>query len=376
MENKNYKNDKLFLQNHLQVIELINGDKRLLVTPDLQGRVLTSSANGEEGYSFGWLNYDLIASGKFLPHCNNFGGEDRFWLGPEGGQYSIFFKGSSGTAFDFEDWQAPSLIDTDKWELVSGNKQKAVFTKSTVLENYSGTQFACRLDRTVKLLDNSTVATELGFELPNEVDSVVFTTQNLLTNTGNFEWNQTTGMLSIWILGQFIPSEKNVVIIPYKKSDTAKINDSYFGKIDDNRLKITDNALLFKGDGGKRGKIGTPPEMTIPVAGAYDAENGTLTIVKFSFYNKKEDVFVNSMWEYQEEPFKGDVINSYNDGPLEDGSIMGPFYEIETSSAAANLKSGDSLIHTHTTMHFKGDFAALNEIAIAVLGVDLKETIL
>ena len=180
-------------------------------------------------------------------------------------------------------------------------------------------------------------------------------------------------MLSIWILGQFIPSEKNTVIIPYKQSDTAKINDSYFGKIDADRLKVTDKALFFKGDGGKRGKIGTPPEMTTPVAGAYDAENGTLTIVKFSFYNKSEDVFVNSMWEYQTEPFKGDVINSYNDGPLEDGSIMGPFYEIETSSAAANLKSGESLLHTHTTMHFKGDFDKLNEISLQVLGVDLKE---
>jgi len=104
METKNYKNDKQFLSKHLQVVELKSGDKCLLVTPDLQGRVLTSSANGQDGYSFGWLNYDLIASGKFLPHCNNFGGEDRFWLGPEGGQYSIFFKGSSGKSFDFEDW--------------------------------------------------------------------------------------------------------------------------------------------------------------------------------------------------------------------------------------------------------------------------------
>jgi hypothetical protein len=26
-----------------------------------------------------------------VPHINVFGGEDRFWLGPEGGQFSIFF---------------------------------------------------------------------------------------------------------------------------------------------------------------------------------------------------------------------------------------------------------------------------------------------
>jgi hypothetical protein len=373
MVNKNYKSDKSFLQKHLQTVELVSGDKRLLVTPDLQGRVLTSSANGEDGYSFGWLNYDLIASGKFLPHCNNFGGEDRFWLGPEGGQFSIFFKGESGKGFDFEDWQAPALIDTEHWELVSTSNQNATFTKSAELENWSGKILKCRLDRTVRLIDNKAVSTELGFEISRNLDSIVFSSQNLLTNTGDFEWTKETGMLSIWILGQFIPSNKNTVIIPSKQSDSAQINDSYFGKIDADRLKVTDKALFFKGDGGKRGKIGTPPEMTIPVAGAYDAENGTLTIVKFSFYNRSEDVFVNSMWEYQTEPFKGDVINSYNDGPLEDGSIMGPFYEIETSSAAAKLKPGESLLHTHTTMHFKGDFDSLNEIAKKMLEVDLCE---
>ena len=372
MENKNYQNDKQFLSKYLDVVELQSGDKRLLVTPDLQGRVLTSSANGQDGYSFGWLNYDLIASGKFLPHCNNFGGEDRFWLGPEGGQFSIFFKGESGKGFDFEDWQAPALIDTDKWELVSADETKAVFTKSTALENWSGSQLPCRLDRSVSLLENSVVEKELGVKLPESISSIVFSSENKLTNTGDFEWNQTSGMLSIWILGQFIPSAKNTVIIPYKQSDVAKINDSYFGKIDAVRLKVTDTHLFFKGDGGKRGKIGTPPEMTIPVAGAYDAENGTLTIVKFNF-NIKRYVYVNSMWEYQDEPFKGDVINSYNDGPLEDGSIMGPFYEIETSSPAAALKSGETLTHIHTTMHFKGKFEELNIIARKTLGVDLSE---
>ena len=369
---KNYKNDKLFLSKYLNVVELQSGDRRLLVTPDLQGRVLTSTSTGEEGYSFGWLNYDLISSGQILPHCNNYGGEDRFWLVPEGGQFSIFFKGESGEGFDFEDWQAPALIDTDKWELVSANDQKVLFSKLTVLENWSGSMLSCQLDRSVTLLDNQAVAGLLNIELPEGVNSIVFSSENKLTNTGDFEWNQTTGMLSIWILGQFIPSEKNTVIIPYKKSETAKINDSYFGKIDADRLKVTDKALFFKGDGGKRGKIGTPPEMTIPIAGSYDAENGTLTLVKFNFSEDK-NVYVNSMWEYQDEPFKGDVIIAYNDGPLDDGSIMGPFYEIETSSPAAALKSGETIVHTHTTMHFKGDFDRLNEIALKTLGVDLKE---
>src|SRR5688572_19034005 len=37
---------------------------QLIVLPAYQGRVMTSTAAGNEGASFGWINYDLIASGK------------------------------------------------------------------------------------------------------------------------------------------------------------------------------------------------------------------------------------------------------------------------------------------------------------------------
>lgn len=366
---KNYINDKQFLEKHLEIVELKNGDRKVLLTPNYQGRILTSTADGDLGYSYGWLNYKLIESGEFLPHCNNFGGEDRFWLGPEGGQFSIFFP--NGSDFDFEDWQAPALIDIEKWNTVSASADKAVFQKEAVLRNYADKDLKLRLDREVSLLSNTEIESETGVQIDVNLPVVAFKSTNKLTNTGDFAWDQSTGMLSIWVLGQFIPSDNNVVIIPVKPSDTARINDAYFGKISDDRLKVQDNVLYFKGDGGKRGKIGTPPEMTIPVCGAYDKQNGTLTIVKFSFDNSKTE-YVNSMWEHQNEPFKGDVINSYNDGPLEDGSVMGPFYEIESSSAAANLAPEETLTHIHTTLHFKGAFDQLNQVAQATLGVDLK----
>lgn len=59
-------------------------------------------------------------------------------------------------------------------------------------------------------------------------------------------------------------------------------------------------------------------------------------------------------WGVQEDPFAGDVINSYNDGPVEDGSIMGPFYEIETSSPGAELIPGASLVHIQKVVHIQG----------------------
>jgi hypothetical protein len=71
---------------------------------------MTSTADGGQGNSYGWINYGLIKSGEHQPHMNAFGGEERFWLSPEGGQFSIYFK--KGKSFDFENWQTPAIIDT------------------------------------------------------------------------------------------------------------------------------------------------------------------------------------------------------------------------------------------------------------------------
>jgi hypothetical protein len=106
--------------------------------------------------------------------------------------------------------------------------------------------------------------------------------------------------------------------------------------------------------------------MTVPMCGALDRVNGVLTIVRFSF-DEGRQTYVNSMWEQQAEPFRGDVVNAYNDGPLEDGSIMGPFWELETSSPAADLKPGETIVHSHTTIHLKGPIDKLETLAARLL---------
>ncbi|MEZ4904302.1 MAG: DUF6786 family protein [Spirosomataceae bacterium] len=90
-----FGHDLLFLQKHqnVQVLTAPDDDSaQVAVVGALQGRVMTSTANGMEGNSYGWLNYALLESGTFTPHMSAFGGEDRFWLGPEGGQFSVYFQ--------------------------------------------------------------------------------------------------------------------------------------------------------------------------------------------------------------------------------------------------------------------------------------------
>ena len=77
-ERGTYGYDVLFLQkNEISAIELKAPDSeaRVLLSPQYQGRVMTSSARGNEGMSFGWINYDLISSKKINPQFNPVGGE-------------------------------------------------------------------------------------------------------------------------------------------------------------------------------------------------------------------------------------------------------------------------------------------------------------
>ena len=372
-----FADDLAFLKKHTKVVILSDstGDSRLAVLPDMQGRVMTSTAEGPAGLSFGWINRELVASGKFVEHINVFGGEDRFWLGPEGGQFSIFFK--KGAKFVLEDWYTPAPIDTEPFDLVSNDKNSAVFKKDMQLENYSETKLNLRVDRQVKVLEKAQAVEKLGVTPGPNVKIVAFESNNKITNTGQEAWEKQTGLLSIWILGMFNPSPATTVVVPFNSGPAEAlgpiVNDAYFGKVPADRLVVRENVMFFSGDGQYRSKIGLSPKRAKPVCGSYDAVNKVLTIVQ---YNKPEGVldYVNSMWEIQEEPYKGDVVNSYNDGPAEPGAKpLGPFYELETSSPAAALKPGESLSHAHRTIHLQGEEADLDPIAKAALGVTIAQ---
>jgi hypothetical protein len=220
----------------------------------------------------------------------------------------------------------------------------------------------------VQLLDRAETEASLGISLSPEVASVGFQSENRLTNRGNTAWQRETGLLSIWVLGMFKPSPATTVVIPYR--DSLMLNTRYFGEIGTDRLKATPTAVLFKGDGQYRCKIGLPPQNTRPWMGSYDPVSQSLTLVNFSF-SESDTAYVNSLWEYQEHPYAGDVVNSYNDGPNEQGDLLGPFYELESSSSARALSPGETMTHRHTTFHLEGPVEALNLVSEQLLGIPL-----
>ncbi|NLR58642.1 hypothetical protein HGH93_11050 [Chitinophaga polysaccharea] len=370
----NFNEDVAFLQQHLQNVVVLKhaGDSgRVVVTGDYQARVMTSTTGSNSGKSFGWINYNLVASGKYAPHINAFGGEERFWLGPEGGQYALFFP--PGKPFDFANWQTPGLIDTAHYTVTTQSDTAITYQQEGALQNYSGTHFRLLISRTIHLLNNQDINATLGFSLPAGVHSVAYETTNTLTNKGDSTWQEQSGLLSIWLLGMFKPSDQTAVVAPFRHiPDTQKhITDDYFGKIGPANLQVKDSLLLLRADGKSRGKLGLSPLVAKKGAGSIDLANNTLTVLFYEVV--PEGHYVNAKWEHQQEPFKGDAVNCYNDGPLADGTQMGPFYEVESSSDAKALKPGEAMTYKQVTMHFEGSREALQAMAQQLWQLPLEE---
>ena len=353
------------------IIELTDktGNSRVIVSAKYQGRVMTSTSSGETGNSYGWINYNLIAANKYKKQFNPVGGEERFWLGPEGGQYSLYF--APGDSFDIRNWQVPPVIDTISYDVIERTDTSAVFEQTASLRNFSGTEFNLSVTRRIELLSRDQIEDELDIALHKDLDVVGYQSFSAIVNQGTTQWQKETGLMSIWLLGMFTPSPSTTVIIPFSQGYDSLITTDYFGEIPPDRLEVRDGVLLFTCDGKFRSKIGLPPHVTKSYAGSYDAEKEILTIIRFGV-----DVYgnyVNSKWEIQDEPYKGDALNSYNDGPLADGTQLGPFYELESSSPAMQLKPGETQTYSQITCHFEGDEESLRSVAKTLLGFDINE---
>ena len=365
--------DVEFLSKHVQTIVLgESGGPQIAVVPQFQGRTMTSTATGDTSYA--WINYELIGSGKKVPQINLYGGEDRFWLAPEGGQYSIYFD--PGAPMDFHAWRVPDIIDTQPFELVSQSENTVKLGRDARVINHSGTQFEIGFQRQVSLLSRTEAETKLGADL-QETDWVCHESRNELTNRGEVEWKPETGLLAVWVLCMSKPSEKATAIVPFKKGDESKlgsiVNSDYFGELKQDRLKIdeTKGLIYFLGDGKHRSKLGLTFSRVESILGSWDPSRNTLTVVQFNLPEQAPNGYTNNVWEIQEQPYEGDVINSYNDGPNESGGMLGPFFELETLSPALALAPSQGYEHIHRTFRIEGPRDRLSQITSELFSVDL-----
>ena len=238
---------------------------------------------------------------------NVFGGEDRFWLGPEGGHIRCTShqepsSSSRSGRCPRRSTGVPGMSPTRLATAVS-------FRKHMTLTNYAGTRLEADVNRRVRLLNGDDTAKHLGMTPSNDVHIVAFESSNTITNAGRGAWRRESGLISVWILGQFNPSPVTTIVIPFEpgpeSSRGAVVNDAYFGKVPADRLVVGGTANLLQ---GRR----TVPEQDRPLSiprpcghrAATIPASHALTLVESTHPSDARE-YVNSMWEIQREPFQG-----------------------------------------------------------------------
>lgn len=116
-----FGHDLDFLRKHKEVVVLKSqGDRcQVAIIPADQGRVMTSTADGSAGKSYGWINHDLISNGEFVEHINVFsqqgGARDPNLLLHDGVYYMSYCSQRSvltRTSRDLVNWSEPTAIYT------------------------------------------------------------------------------------------------------------------------------------------------------------------------------------------------------------------------------------------------------------------------
>lgn len=380
MPEKTFGEDLEFLKQHLETIVLRNTEgAAIVVVPEYQGRTMISTNGGDQGSSYGFVNYDAVESDVVDPKINLYGGEDRLWVSPEGGQNSIFFE--PGVEMSFDNWRTPAELDSEAFVVQTQTENSISMTKDALFTNWSGTKFNVQIERSVVLLDSATAGQKLGADF-SKVKLVAHESHNTLINRGTTAWAPETGLIGLWMICMSKPGAKVTLFVPFNSSSEESLTDAdivtanYFSELDETRLKIDRDSKMvyFLGDGQLRSKLGINFERVTSIMGSWDEERQVLSIVNFNLPDSTPaNGYNNNLWEIQDAPYAGDVINCYNDGINDSGSGMaeGGFYEMETISPALALSPGEGYTHIQRTLRMEGDRAELSAVAESLFGVGL-----
>jgi len=366
----NYRGDADFLASHTPTVEIASGTGSFVVCPALQGRVMTSSV-GSGGASLGFVNRAMIESPDLNGAFANYGGLERFWVGPESGPYAFFFD--RGQEHTRDNWHVPAGLNLGPFEIVKQEDAAVTLERLVTLMNLKGTVMRMKVRREIAAPAPAKVAAALGGSAAGmELSWTGFQSRTTLTNAGEEAWTKEGGLPCIWNVGMFAPGPRAWAIAPFgPKPDPdggPAVRADYFGQVPPERFKMGSNFALLRADSLEVGKMGVLRNRAVDRLGSWDPDTRILTIVKFGPIDANAP-YLSEHWGIElPDPYYGDVSNVYNNG--------GPdlFYELETSSRALALAPGDS--HTHESLTLQllvPDDATLDTLLRAALGVDPAE---
>ncbi len=340
------------------------GGSQVLVAPTLSGRVMGTAFDGPDGVFGGFVDARAFREGM-RDIWDNWGGEERYWLCPEGGQFGLMFQGRANT---FENYTVQPGINRQRYEVVECAREANSVTMRAAFEmvNAAGTQFQVESTRRITALEDCPYAAASA-----AVAAAGFQSESTLVNTGGEPWTRATGCLAHWHLGQFLPGPETVVIIPYRQGPTPDppVREDYFrefcpgGRMAPERYSIRDGFVLFKADGRFRTKIGQNRSRATGLMASYNLATNEMIVLDYDFYPHLE--YAASYWYEQPEPFEGDCMSFSAEGP--DGRC----YELEAISPALFLSPGASFTFRTRTMHLRGPRVDMARICRAHLGAGI-----
>jgi hypothetical protein len=339
---------------------------------------MTTTFDAPAGDALGWIGVAAIQKGPVDPVFNNFGGEDRFWFGPEGSQFGLHFGVKEQTMANY---RVPAGMSSQSYDLVtvSTSGDFLVMKARMQLENARKTQFDVEVQRTVRVLDSCPYT--MGYS--NKLLCVGFQTESLVTNLSQRAIERETGVLAAWTPGQHPNAPNCVVILPFRAGSEAELGEpvrrDYFkqlclgGNLPQERWRTFTDHILMKADGKFRVKVGIGIRRAWNRLGCLNMDTGQLTINDFDVYAELN--YVSPYWRKlsREELFDGEALSVYIDGPDEKGQRAGDFYELETLSPALALLPEESFLHRNRVYHVRGDLGEIDRICRTFLKTSVHE---
>jgi hypothetical protein len=340
-----YRDAVNYLGTKTRIHELYNQiGGRIVICPDWNGNVMTSTCDGIDGNSFGLINVKAIDAGKTDWFYNSHGGEDQFIFLPETGTFVI------------DSLPQPSVLR---------------MRRSVRLNADHGNRAELDIIRTVRLLERHEIHFAFGNAAAISLDQmdvsfVGFVTVNSIVNSAirSPSWSHP---VSIQVRGMFNSGQSTVAIIPFQSvnenelESAVPVDTDFFGSSPHGRLRFLPSAVLLRTDGKLRCQVTTSRNQIKPVLGAIDFREGTLTLVAFDLELP--------YWDESEQ-----TVRAYNHGPSFPGETeFAQFYEFNIFSLIHELPHGETQTLHQYTLHINADNRTLTYLVQEVLGVEYEQ---
>jgi hypothetical protein len=328
-----YHNAVSYILSKTPVVELYNlWGGRVAVCPQWNGRVMTSTCDGLDGTSFGFINVRKINANIEDSPFSYYGGEDQFTFSPTTGGYAV----------------------------TSTNNSEVSLRRTFQTADAAGKLGQFELQRTVSLLDRDGIALVFGEAVDTalnrtDVSAVGFYTANVVQS-------ETKALVSGRLRGMFNATPHTVAVIPYLPNDPydeeSSLATNFFGGAPNGRIRHLLQTLLIRADGAGRCQISTLRSWTASVWGMIEFQTGSLTL-----------------WSYELPMFSDeDSVRFYNHGATHPGEQSFPrFYEADILASPQELYPDESLKYSQYTLHLSADNTTLAHLVKNLFGAGYEQ---